>query len=714
MKPLLYFFFMIALSVHAQISDKTISLEKHLRNDTGNDSLRFELAKLYLTGRNYDDIIDLYKRKFEEEKCTAAEYKLYAVARMQSYEHMVITAKLFSNLLGSTMTHARESLNRVLEKDPHDTEAQFFKGVYYKISGDNKGAEKIFREVIETDPHFKTYAYADPWIELSALLRKQERFNDANTLLEKRVALDSADTWPMIALAISYMDLKNDDRATRTFYRGLERIKDEEKIGQLYLETEPIMDKAEQTKWKLLNGSEEKLRFLKTFWKKHDPNPADNINERLVEHYRRVQYARAFYKKIRSPYFDDRGLIYIRMGKPDRTYAGVRDATWVYESGQAHFDFVEAGSGAYELRPLSDAVSLTGSALERFSELKALVEARRNYDPYYEHMANKMQSLIDRISPERNFSQVTAIAQGNFGTIQQALTSDLAAQSAKQKFDYNIGGSPLAINANFASFKSITSNSSRLDFYFMIPLEQLKYLFVENAEKKSFLVLKMKMFDEEFNEINSLEKEYTLATHDTSVSPYYFILDELRCLSKPGNYLLALDIRSNNNQKAGVYKINVSARDYSSKNLMLSDIQFTSSVSAGAIEDKFMKPNTRLRVVPDPTANKLKSKPLTIYYEIYNLRPDKTGKTSYEVSYRIRVSGKSKNLFSAIGSLFSGKAKSDIRMTTVRSGTSATEHEYLAFDITELSAGAAELEVRVKDLNSAEENVSGTNLTITE
>ncbi|TVQ65321.1 MAG: GWxTD domain-containing protein [Balneolaceae bacterium] len=61
------------------------------------------------------------------------------------------------------------------------------------------------------------------------------------------------------------------------------------------------------------------------FWIQLDPTPAEILNERLIEHWERIADARRQFSKNRSTIFgtDDRSLIYIRYGQPDRRNSGI-------------------------------------------------------------------------------------------------------------------------------------------------------------------------------------------------------------------------------------------------------------------------------------------------------------------------------------------------------------------------------------------------------
>ncbi len=63
---------------------------------------------------------------------------------------------------------------------------------------------------------------------------------------------------------------------------------------------------------------------IRAFWLSIDPTPMQQPNERLLEHWERITFARKnFTKNFSSAYgTDDRGLIYVRYGKPDRKHGG--------------------------------------------------------------------------------------------------------------------------------------------------------------------------------------------------------------------------------------------------------------------------------------------------------------------------------------------------------------------------------------------------------
>ena len=66
-------------------------------------------------------------------------------------------------------------------------------------------------------------------------------------------------------------------------------------------------------------------RDMRGFWVQLDPTPALEVNERLIEHWNRIADARSRFTKNRSSIYgtDDRALIYVRYGEPNRIRRGI-------------------------------------------------------------------------------------------------------------------------------------------------------------------------------------------------------------------------------------------------------------------------------------------------------------------------------------------------------------------------------------------------------
>ncbi len=92
----------------------------------------------------------------------------------------------------------------------------------------------------------------------------------------------------------------------------------------------PLLPRSESEAWrrKVQGGDASVLRDLRRFWLLQDPTPSTPANERLLEHWQRIAYARKHFKKAGNTVYgtDDRGLVYVKYGAPDRKKALVLGA----------------------------------------------------------------------------------------------------------------------------------------------------------------------------------------------------------------------------------------------------------------------------------------------------------------------------------------------------------------------------------------------------
>jgi len=93
-----------------------------------------------------------------------------------------------------------------------------------------------------------------------------------------------------------------------------------------------IADSAELAAFDALPDPPARARWLEAFWSRRDVVEARDVGERLAEHYRRWFYARRTFRLVsrhrhyditevyraKQVEFDDRGVIYLRHGEPDR------------------------------------------------------------------------------------------------------------------------------------------------------------------------------------------------------------------------------------------------------------------------------------------------------------------------------------------------------------------------------------------------------------
>jgi len=164
-----------------------------------------------------------------------------------------------------------------------------------------------------------------------------------------------------------------------------------------------IADSVELAAFDALPDPPARARWLEAFWSRRDVAEARDVGERLAEHYRRWFYARRSFRLVsrhrhyditevyrtKQVEFDDRGVIYLRHGEPDRRARFVcRDAeqangegcaaneSWLYhreagEGGDLIFHFAARGD-VQDFKLVESLVDVLG--LSRAVRATALVD----------------------------------------------------------------------------------------------------------------------------------------------------------------------------------------------------------------------------------------------------------------------------------------------------------------------------------------------------
>jgi GWxTD domain-containing protein len=101
---------------------------------------------------------------------------------------------------------------------------------------------------------------------------------------------------------------------------------------------------------------EEKIKRYLEFWKKKNPNPAEEDNRVFDEYYRRINYANENFSHYNEGWRTDRGMVYITLGPPSNIdrhpfdYDAKPYEVWEYYEMNQQFVFIdENGFGDYRL-----------------------------------------------------------------------------------------------------------------------------------------------------------------------------------------------------------------------------------------------------------------------------------------------------------------------------------------------------------------------------
>ena len=135
----------------------------------------------------------------------------------------------------------------------------------------------------------------------------------------------------------------------------------------------------------------------------------------------------------------------------------------------------------------------------------------------------------------------------------------------------------------------------------------------------------------------------------------------------------------------------------------MSDLELAFNILDAERESVFK--NGKFEVIPNPSKIFDKSGQVHLYFEIYNLKKDETGETSFNIEYTMT---QRKGSFK----LFGGGKKQVISVKNDFTGFEHTYYETAGFDVSKLQPGEYKMTVKMKDLNHAKTAESSIDLRI--
>lgn len=463
------------------------------------------------------------------------------------------------------------------------------------------------------------------------------------------------------------------------YFNGARVARSPEAVALYRLDLSWIADSAELGAFDLRTAPGERAEWLNTFWSKRDAAEARDVGERMAEHYRRWFHANREFRLVsrhrhydvteryRSSQleFDDRGIIYLRHGEPDRRARYVNpnveaNESWLYQrpSGDLVFHFV-ARDDVNDYKLVESLVDVLGfSRAVRASttmdgQVSELYTSRQNFGALYNRIGNSQRAMGNVLATER--------AQGR-RDILLGTTSD----SYTRHFDL-----PMAVVASaFVTGQGTASGDSTgqlLHVVFAIPGERLSSAAAEAAGGLRYPL--------QFRLIVADTTGQVVAQHDTlrvfaarqPVRHPDYLTGRIALPVPPGRY---------------VYRLLVATPDGGAGDLINGAARIDSlAPDRFAVSDVVVGREGSGLVWHTPAGDTVRLNPLQrfpqgsgvhLYYEIYGLARG----AGYHTVVRLEREG-GRSLFGAIGRLFGGgrspvllefDAPSEGRLTRVQRG----------------------------------------------
>ncbi len=630
-------------------------------------------------------------------------------------------------------TLARRELETTITLDPSHPQAYQLLGVLLMgIYRDFEGAAEAFRRQTEAAP-----GNLDARFEYVKALMDMGMWSRAVTEAEDLVrrAPDDPRAYPYLAGA--YWKMGRPDEAMQIFERYFGVLSQEER--DLYLDLGPVLTAEEASGFLSLNA-EGRRSFWNYYWAQRDPVPRTPVNERLLEHFIRVAWARLQFGETVFPW-DARGEFYVRYGEPDVRSGRGRPVAWDLVEDDPSWTRrkreLEAQMG------LPSGLSSSGmfdnpSFTAPFDIPRGLVTTLA--DSIWQELMMSSAGYGDRPTPDQVWDQAISIAEqrslrGSMRTPERWVYTD---RGIDVNFEDPIGRgrfvvmddrSRMLVEQMETRMPTVSEEEEKIQL-----IDPMDGVFTfKGTDGRTAVEYAFALLPDEFGQFRSVTGVY--ATLDVDVAVYTpdwvevaragqearrlqtvpqvsirdtpLFVDATRLEVPPGEYRITTMLLDPGSGKRATAEEMVTLPDYSGTGLMISDILPAAAIREvpRGTEGTFVR--GELEVLPLPGRAMQADQPLFVYYEIYNLQKDPVGATDYEITYSVAEApddaGLGARLFQGIKSLVgAGRRRSVLSATVPRSDIRSDIGEYLEIDMSKVPAGTWLLEMTVRDkLNEA-------------
>ena len=711
-----------------------------VRHDRKNPDVHFALGRTYMRMRNR--MVDARKSlkqalRYDPEH-SEVHYFLGIAYMTQSKRDPA--APLY-------VLQARRSFSRAAAANPLHPDAYYQLGLSYENpSRDYKKALALFYRQLMIKPDHRDALYH---LERCSYLLKQ--YQAGIDLLMQVVEAhgggvpDYVHTLINKLKATMWQSQRRFAEADQAYEEFLSKAEPEER--KHYMDLVYVASEEEYRQYEKLETEEEKAEYRRRFWAARDPKPATAVNERLVEHYRRVMHAREHYSKGQQPW-DRRGGIYIRYGEPDDQQHFImqtgENALKNYQpTGDARIDAIRERNFMWRYRLKIDNAGTEWSNPstrnardpDAGNYLPELEEQRVTSFNYFPPKSAKTQALgflaesWVYLEHDLELFFVDQVGVGKYDyplqvhetNIAESVVQDryhprrLAAALIKKKpeshaFDY--GGSPLRFLYDVVSFKG-AGGLADVEVAYMVPAEQLETV-QDGRGMRTWFDSHMVLQDDEYNRVAQTSRRIgpidrphvSVSGRDVGIELHTGMME----MEAPaGSYRAAIEVRDEATRRIGIFEQEYTVPPYAGGTLMLSDIKLAVSIapvdSVAGLASPFIR--NGLEIVPNPARLYQRTDPVHFYYEIYNLTLDDNGRSSYQVELEVKNKDRPRNLFwrvlKGIDRLVRrSDSEQSVLMVFENEGNRPDEYSYTSIDTGATPTGAYEMTVRVRDLHSGQ------------
>lgn len=466
-----------------------------------------------------------------------------------------------------------------------------------------------------------------------------------------------------------------------------------------------IADSAELAAFDDLPDPTARQSWLEQFWTRRDVVEARDAGERLAEHYRRWFYARRNFRLVsrhrhyditevyrpKQVEFDDRGVLYLRHGEPDRRAQficqGAADASgegcasnesWLYNRrGDSDLIFhFAARDDVQDFKLIESLADVLGfrravrAASFRDPEVAALYQTRDQFGPLYSRVARTQRAAGTELAQDR--------LQGR-RNITLGTTSDSYARRFRQPLD--VVASDFVVGTGRDSGEGA---GQTLHVVFAIPAERLEPQPAAEGVRYP-LEFRVIVSDSADRVVANLDTLRVFGVRQALRKPAY-LTGRLSLAVPAGRYQYRLLVRSVDGAAGDLVIEPLRIERLEPQRFAVSDIVVGREGSGLAW---FSPSGDTVRL--NPLQHFPEGSAVTLYYEIYGLASG----TSYHTVVRLEREG-GRSLFGAIGRLFGG-GRSPVLLEFDAPASGPVTRVQRGIELRDVSKGSYRLTVVISD-----------------
>ena len=654
---------------------------------------------------------------------------------------------------------ARRSFSRAAAANPLHQDAYYRLGLSFENpSRDFKRALALFYRQLMVKPDHRDALYH---LERCSYMLKQ--FQEGIDLLTQVVDVHG-DTVPDYVHTLinklratslqSQSRYAEADQAYGEFLAGATPVE-----RALYMDLANVTSEEEYQQYQSLETEEAKAEFRRRFWAARDPKPATAVNERLLEHYRRVMHAREHFSRGSGHGTAAAGSI---SGTANRTIlqhfimqTGENAMKNYRPTGDARIDAIRERNFMWRYRLKIDNAGTTWSgsgtratrdpdAGDYLPEVEAPQDAYSNIvssavtgqgvggigsSPAFTSRAQSLGFLAESwvyLEHDLELFFVDQVGVGKFDyplqvhemNIAEAVVQDnyhprrianALIEKTPESYVFDYGGGPLRFMYDIVSYKG-RDGLAEVEAAYMVPAEQLETV-KDGQGLRTWFDGHMVFHDDEYNRVAQTSRR--IGPIDRPVAPasgsdpgMELHTGMMEMEAPPGSYQAAIEVQDETTRRIGIYEQAYAVPDYAGDALVLSDIKLAVSI---APVDSILGPFVRngLEIVPNPARMYQRTDPVHFYYEIYNLALSESGRSAYRVELEVKNKDRPQNLFWRILKGIDRLVRrtdneQSVLMVFENEGNRSDEYSYTSIDTGATPTGAYEMTVRVTDLHSGQ------------